>query len=211
MSIGTGIFLSTLLLVSITLFKIKGDSWNWRRIVKWVLAVSFVFLIALVVGERVHDYLEERPTIQTQFNGLQLNFLPGDVKFAKGEPNSAQDSERWIYDVGDAKLGEEASYFIKFKNGKVRFILYTANVWRVQEPYLLGFKIGSSYQEIQGKLGQPSYISKSADELQRMLSYDNLNAFFSFRQNQLIAYGIYQVSDGPMKFRDDPVKSETSK
>ena len=102
-------------------------------------------------------------------------------------------------------------YLIQFKEGRIRYILYTASESQIVNPYLLGFTLGASYQDVEEKLGQPSHLTNSTDELDRMFSYDKLNVFFSFKKGRAIAYGMYQPADGPMKFRDEAAGSAPSK
>jgi hypothetical protein len=55
-----------------------------------------VGLIALAVGGLfLYVKWPDRPTVQTEFFGLHLSDVSGDVKFLKGEPTVKEESDLW--------------------------------------------------------------------------------------------------------------------
>lgn len=208
MTIGTGIFLSAILLATAILFTVTKDRWNWKRIAKWGILTPIALVAILSAGAYSYDRWDSRARPQLSFDDVELGSVPADVKFIKGEPTSTDSPDRWIYNAGSGAAARDAAkYLIQFKDGRIRFILYTANETQIVTPYLLGFTMGARYQDIEEKLGPPSHIGKSADDLDRIFSYDKLNVFFSFKQGRVIAYGLYQPADGPMRFRNESAAS----
>lgn len=203
MSVGTAIFFAAVLVSAAILFAATKDRWNWKRIGKWSVLVPLG--VVAVVGGATYLYFlwESRPTPLASFTEIPLNATPADVRFIKGAPTKTDGPDRWIYNVGTGSApADAAQLLVQFEQGRIRFVLYTASDQQIINPWVLGFSIGSSYEQVLDKLGQPSHVANSADELDRMFSYGKYNTFFSFRQARLVAYGIYQPSFGPMAFRN---------
>jgi hypothetical protein len=212
MTLGTSIFLSTLMLSVVILFVVTKDRWNWKRIVRWAFVLPLGLAVIAAAGVYMYLHLQDQPKVQDDFFGIQLQATVADVKFTKGEPSAKDGEDRWIYNVGFSSDDEkDAQYLVQFKNGRVRFVIYSAEPSIIVNPYLLGFTIGSHYQEVQKKLGAPSHTATSADDLDRMLSYDRFNSFFSFRQSKLAAYGVFDPQEGPMRFRSEKSEPKSEK
>ena len=192
MTIGSGIFLSTILLSLVTIFVVTKDLWNWRRIAKWGLALPLAGALIIGAGVNLYEHLyerwEERLTAQTSFGRIALNAKKADVKFSRGEPTSTAGLDAWIYNAG-TELAEPgaAKYFVRFREGRIRFVLYTANDAQIVHPQLMGFTIGTPHERVIEKLGQPSNVANSANDLDRMYSYQTYNVFFSFTQGKLVS------------------------
>jgi hypothetical protein len=213
MTLGTSIVIAAVLLSVVILFAVTKDRWNWKRIIRWAVFLPLGLAVIAAVGVYVYLRIEERPKPQNEFFGIQLRAMAADVKFAKGEPSAKkEDEDRWIYYVGSSSAGREAGqYHVKFKNGRVRFVLYRAASPEISYPYLLGFTIGSSYQQVQEKLGSPSHTSTSSDDLARIFSYDRLNTFFSFSQSEVVAFGIFDPQTGPVRFISEKSEPKSEK
>ncbi|NWB32089.1 hypothetical protein [Pseudomonas gingeri] len=202
MSVGTGIFLSALLLSAVILFVATKDRWNWKRILKWGLLLPTTLAASLGIGLYIYDWQSDRPVSQVNFNNIPITATPADVKFLKGEPTSKEGDNRWLYNANhEPEASNPAKYIVKFKDNHIHYIMYFSGESIHYHPYLLGFSDGSSYEDVQTKLGTPSHTSQSYDELNRIISYDKLNVFFSFREGRVYAYGIYQPEFGPLKFQ----------
>lgn len=202
MSVGTGIFLSALLLSVVILFAVTKDRWNWKRILKLGLLLPTTFALALGIGLYIYDWQSDRPASQVQFNNIPITATPADVKFLKGEPTAKEGDDRWVYNANyEPEVSNQSKYIIKFKDSQIHYIMYFSGESIHYHPYLLGFSESSSYEDVQTKLGKPSHTSQSDDELNRIISYDRLNVFFSFREGRVYAYGIYQPKFGPLKFQ----------
>ena len=204
MSPGDGIFLSSVLLSVIALFAITKDRWNWKRISKWGTIGPIALAVVLGGGAYLYSRWVDRPTPQSKFGDIELTATPADVLFAKGEPQLRDSPDRWVYNAGSGSAAPNAAkYLVMFKDSRVRFVLYSASETQIVSPWFMGFDIGTSHERIVEKLGQPTNVSISENQLDRMFSYDRYNAFFSFSQGKLVAYGIYQPNTGPMAFRKE--------
>lgn len=206
MTVGTSIFLSALIISAAILFSVTKDRWNWKRLSRWVILLPTALIAFVVAVGYVYTAIKDRPKPQTQFFDISLRATPADVKFAKGEPTSKDGEDRWIYNVSNPQMpadAQPAQYLIQFKDGRVRFILYTAEKSQLDKPYLMDFTLGSSFNQINDKLGTPSYTSTSSDDLSRLLSYNKYNVFFTFEQAEVVAYGIFDSQGEPVKFKEE--------
>ncbi len=75
-------------------------------------------------------------------------------------------------------------------------IIHASDKSYYETPEIMGFKQGSSYEEIIKKLGDPSFISTSKDGLERILYFDNWNTFFDLTKGCVTIYGIYDSTKG---------------
>ena len=205
MTIGTSIFFSSLALSLVILFAVTKDRWNWRKIAKWLLGAPVLILSITAISFYLYDHWEERLRPQSEFFGIHLRAVQADVKFAKGEPTVVEKDGYWAYHVGTTASKDSAQYLVLFKDARVRSILYSTDGSEIINPYLLGFSHGDEYASVLKKLGPPSFVSVSSDELSRMLSYDSLNAIFVFRASRLETYGIFDPAHGPMRFNNEHV------
>jgi hypothetical protein len=144
------------------------------------------------------------------FFDVQLGASPADVRFALGNPDDivGEENKRWAYHVGDIDAKRSAMYFVRFRDGRVAEVFYLASRNSYSAPNFLGFTHGSDYSAVLERLGPPSFTSVTEDELTRMLSYEKLNVFFSFKASKLEAYGIYNPANGPMKFSVESAPTE---
>jgi hypothetical protein len=202
MSIGDGIFLSSVLLSIVGLYVATKDRWNWKRIAKWGVALPLVAAATIALGIWGYSAYQERPVAMGDFEGMKLTSTPADIRFLKGEPLAKHSTEdQWVYDAhsGSAQP-EDAVVLVKFRDGKVRHITYWANERQIVNPHLLGFSIGSEYDSVIKTLGEPSHISTSANGLNRILSFEKFKVFYDFEQGKVRAFGVFDPSTGPMKY-----------
>lgn len=214
MSVGDGIFLSAVLISIVGLYAATKDRWNWKRIAKWCLILPGAFLAILALGVWLYSAYDERPIAQGSFEGLKLGSTPADVRFLKGEPIAKHSTDdQWVYHAhSGAAQPEDAVVIVQFRNGKVRYINYWANEGQIVNPYLLGFTIGSEYDSVIKKLGQPSHISASANGLNRLLSFEKYNVDFEFERGKVKTYGIFDPTTGPLKYsKQDETPAATAK
>lgn len=203
MDVGTGIFLSSLFLGAVGLFVATKDRWNWKKIFLWPLGILVVILAIAYAGGYAYDQYKTRsvpPEKQTSLWGISLQATPADVKFAKGEPSSKLDEDTWRYllSAGDEGNG---SYIVRFKDGKVRFIIFDGPP--LHAPAVSGVSPNSSLTEIEALLGKPSNVSHSKDELQRIYSFERFNFVAGFAKGQIYGLGIYDPTTGPVKFNEN--------
>ncbi len=205
MTLGEGIFLSAVLLSAVGLFIATKDRWNWKRIVKWAIGLPLVLVAVLAAGLWGYAKFEDRPTAQTEFEGLRLAATPTDVRFLKGTPVERHSTDdRWVFPAqsGSAEP-DDAVLIVQFREGRLRHITYWANERQIFKPYLLGFTIGSDYEAVLKKIGEPSNVSASPDGLSRVLSFAKYNVFFEFERGQVRTFGIFDSKTGPVRFSEE--------
>ena len=212
MSVGDSIFLSAVLLSIVGLYAATKDRWNWKRLTKWVVSVPLILLVVLGLGVWAYSAYQDRPTAQNEFGGVTLAAPQADVRFAKGEPISKHsDENKWVYYAGSGSAKpQDAAYMIRFKDGKVRYVMYWGKLQQIVHPWLQGFTIDTSYETVLQKLGPPSHTATSPDGLERMLSYDKYHTFYSFVQAKIQGFGIYDPSSGPMEYTKSAIEPAAS-
>lgn len=87
MTLGTGIFLSTLIVSILLLYKWTRERWNWARGFKRF----FVFLVAISaitgLGFWGYDAYKNHVVKQTEYEGVKLGMSKDEVLYVKGEPD----------------------------------------------------------------------------------------------------------------------------
>lgn len=88
MSLGIGIFLSTLVLAVVIMYALTMNRWDWRKIfVRTAVSIGAVFVLSgIAVGLfLLKDRLLPIP-IQREYAGLHLGMTMAEVKYAIGYP-----------------------------------------------------------------------------------------------------------------------------
>lgn len=198
MEVGTGIFLGLVFVGMVTLYIVTKDRWNWRRLtIRGALGV--VALIGLLLfGTWGINLYENRIVPQTEFMGVKLADTQADVRFKKGKPHDDKDTEIAMYSDSSG----EFETVIIYRDGKIRKVQYVGKCGGCYNIHGLG--VGTTYEDVLEKLGQPSYLSASADNEMRIASFEKLNLMFQFAEGKVIGYGIYNVAFGPVKFSTKP-------
>ena len=194
MELGTGIFLSTLLVCLFLFYRLTKDKWNWKKIVVRVI-LGLVLAVAITAGG-VYAYKEYefRPRIYTEFDGIKISHTRSDIRFIKGAP-AAEDEDSMAY-----KDSSGLTHFITFKDEKVRTIMYIGESYYGHRLSEIG--MGNSYKNVVDKFGAPSLITNTQDDLERWLSYSNYNVFFVLKKNQVVRLGIFNSQYGDVGFKD---------
>jgi hypothetical protein len=199
MELGTGVFLSAVFLGTVALFIVTKDRWNWKKV--FLLPVVTILGLSVIGGTAVYFYnqYQSRPVLQTTLWGIALGASPAEVKFLRGEPSERISEDTWQFLLD--RIIDQGSYFVRFKDGKVRFIVYHGP--QLHAPTIAGISPYSSLQEIENKLGAPSFVSRSNDELRRWYSFDNFNVAALFEKGGVAAIGIYDAQTGPIRFQEE--------
>jgi hypothetical protein len=206
MELGTSVFLSAIFLGTVALFIATKDRWNWRRIFLWPVAAVLGLSIAGGTAVYIYDQYQSRPipvpvpvpVPQTSLWDITLGTSPAQIKFEKGQPSEIKGNE-WLYLLG--REAGDGGYVIGFKDWKVRLIIYYGT--RSSAPTIAGVSPYSSLSEIENKLGAPSFVSRSKDELQRWYSFDKFNVGVLFEKGEVVALGIFDPEAGPIRFVDE--------
>jgi hypothetical protein len=90
MDIGTGIFLSSLVLASLALFAFTKDRWPWRRIFLWPLLIVLGLSILGFSVYYIFRAYESRPKPVTEFKGFKLGEKFSDAVFRHGLPKRSE-------------------------------------------------------------------------------------------------------------------------
>src|SRR5262245_61539470 len=90
MSLGTGIFLSSLVLATVILYGFTKVRGRWGKMIGWTLLVVIGGVAAVTAIGQIRQYWEEwfPPQLgrQTQYAGLKLGISPQEVMYIKGYP-----------------------------------------------------------------------------------------------------------------------------
>lgn len=202
MSLSISILLSAILLSSVALYIATKDRWNWKKIILWPL-LGIVFLSVIAgIGFWIYTAVSGRPNIQNEFWGISLQATKGDIKFLKGQPTEINDGDDiWVYVSKDSFLDQKTTHVIFFKGNKIRSILCSGSY--LYAGTIEGLGIGSTHETIIKKFGEPSYISLSEDDLERIVSFNKYQVFFSVRENKVDDFGIFNPEFGPMVFKNE--------
>ncbi len=199
MTLGTSIFLSALLLGVIALYIATKDRWNWKKIILWPFFGITVLSILAGLGLYIYSQIQDRPAVQNTFWDIPLSSTKEDVIFLKGAPTKRDKDGRWIYRL-KREFGRESAFTIQFKENNIHYVACLGTDF-LTSPHLQGMRVGSKYESMINKFGRPSFVSRSEDELERILSFENYNVFFWLEQNKVISYGMYNPRFGPVEFR----------
>lgn len=202
MTVGEGIFWGAIVLALVGLYATTKDRWKWKRIAKWGVGIPAALLVLGGLGTWAVNTYGERAQPKHVFGGVTLASSEGDVRFAKGEPSKVVEPGLWVYYAGSGSAKtESAGYVVRFKDGKVRYVSYLASSDQIVTPDLQGFTMGAAYARVLDKLGPPDHVATSDDGLQRIVSYDKLNTFYTFEKAEVRELGIYDPSTGPLLFK----------
>lgn len=212
MSVGTGIFLSSIVAAALFLFLRTRDRWNWKKIAIWFAII--VIAVPAAVSGLMYSYAlwQAQPQRQNEFWGVSLQDTEEDVKFKKGvasdTPNQKIGTPQWVYALNSngsiipkINKGDIASqvYLVRFAARRVRYVLCIAGDLPTI-PKLGGIGSRSSLDDIEETLGQPTYVSRFSDETERWYSFDRYNVAFAFKQGRMSGVGVYDPSSGPVRF-----------
>jgi hypothetical protein len=85
MTIGFGIFLSTLALCSLLLYRWTYQRWNWKKI--FFTGVLCALSLCVLAGGAIwaYHYWTNRPTVQNSYAGVSLGMSKEEVTYIKGQ------------------------------------------------------------------------------------------------------------------------------
>jgi len=113
MGIGIGIFLGLVFIGTTYLYTQTRDSWNWRKIWKWIgVGILALIVIPLAVGSivwvysSISDYYASKPKVISSLHGLNLGEKLSDVEFKlplKIDEHQRNPEDMVNYEVVDQK------------------------------------------------------------------------------------------------------------
>lgn len=184
-----------------------------RRVLKPIFFLLVFIIVAIgLIQTAKYYYTELYLEPQTEFYGIKLLDKKTDVRLVKGTPHKEGENV-WEYDLSDdnylASYGNLGWLLVRFEGGAVKKIgIISGHTGFSQgfENHNMFQKIYSSldsyssfefmpyqksYNQILERFGEPSLNSISDDKSTRTITYNDLNIFFSFKKNEVIAYGVF--------------------
>lgn len=193
MSLGTGIFLSALIIVIVILYGLTKDRISWKTLI--IRFFGGLVVLATLSGLTFWGYYEysNRITTQYAFMGLNLSDSKSDIKFKMGKPDETNEFS-WTY---KGSTGNN-DITIFFEEDKIHAVIIGGTCRYCGNLYQLG--IGDSYKKVLERIGEPSKIIKSNDDLSRVMVYETYNMAFFLAKNEIIFYGIYNPEIAPFNY-----------
>lgn len=216
MTLGLGIFLSTLLVVFVLLYRWYGEQWKLARKLKITSLVLVVVLVVGFAGVWGYNAWENRPQMQTGYYGVQLGMNANEVLYVLGQPSSvseppAKGEQGWpitkFEDIPkDKTIRDYISWFYEGDQVKprvdIRFLLATKKVravacYATATQYchaVNGVGIGTTEEAVIKQLGEPSE-TKMQDTV-KILKYKNQRVSFFLAQKAVYMIVVADL-DGP--------------
>jgi len=195
MSVGTGIFLSSIFIGIVVLYLSTKDRWNWKRGAKW-LGLAFV-AVCIIGGIGVWGFLHtsqpiidslSMPKVQTNLWELELGMSEADLIFKKGKAitnvSRKNDKQTILYDYKD----REGRWFVGVSNKKVVSIMLVGEKFSFRK--LQDISFGSSLDQLTDKFGEPTRMKEADDHTARTFFFDKYNLMFWLEKGKVIGYGI---------------------
>lgn len=228
MTIGTGIFLSTLCLIA--LYLCKSIKFNWKRLLKVSLLVIFagvLFGFLCFIASSAYDQKYKFfPVKQNDYADISLGMTMSEVKYLKGSPSfviekgTPNSRIHFILGLNELKPEQKIEGFSGWgyeeKDSNHRLEIYFDSEGKIKSvfchsigfmacPRLLGIWDGISEGELVKRIGKPT-IEKISDSAIKIMQYEDLNITFFLKKGQvyLMQMGIYQGS-----FQDVPIKKQS--
>lgn len=186
MTVGTGLFLSTLLVLTVAiLWQITAHK-KWRVAGKVsAIGSALLILLGVVVYSWIYfSNLPSPPTVTTELVGIKLGMTPVEVKLKLGQPVSISDPEM---------EGERIRIDIYYSTAAIVFYgsdKYTTKAEIIctsdRSNDLLGISGYDGESKIIERLGDPDATSIRKDGLAKMISYSKWNATFQIEKGEIV-------------------------
>jgi hypothetical protein len=213
MSLGTGIFLSSILLALVLLYVTTKDRWGWRRFAKRIgVFVLLLVVIAVLVGGGFYLWSNLPVGQQAHYAGLEIGNSPEEVMYRKGSPptvfgelNNETGFEGWQRLIDTTKLEKgktiqdygEWSYSLPSGRIDVTFSTDKTAVIAIQCfssdrlsrcPTLAGITDGDREEEVVRIFGAPD--SSRISGVTKTLAYRKIGVSFTLEQQKVYMLGI---------------------
>jgi hypothetical protein len=215
MSLGSALFLSSLVIALVMLYGITKDRWRWRIFAKRAILTLVAIAVltgAIVGGLYVWSQLPPFLTQQTEYEGLRLGIGPDEVIYIKGFPPTVYGE---VETEGDYKGFQPTFETEKLEKGKnvrdYRAWAYNGDHSRIDVtfnkektaviviqcyssdklsrcPPILGVRDGDSEKVVVQRLGEPA-ISRIEGAVKYM-NYPSLGINFHLEKEQVYFMGI---------------------
>jgi len=205
MTLGLGIFLSSLFLGIIYLFVSTKDRWNWKKIL-FIWPLYFVLVVGVIggAGFYIYNYYESKTKIYDTYLNISLNASENDLIFIKGDGYDVKkydSGKNNIYIAYQENKKNEYTHNIRLKEGKVWRISCSSN--RSYDcPPINKISLNYTTSEVEERLGKPDYESSNDDSTERLWVYERLNVYMNLKQGKIVSIGIFDPSLGLPKYAD---------
>lgn len=187
MTVGEGIFWSTILVVSFIYIALITKHNRWLGFFK-VVAVIILLGALIGVGAWLYSRYQDRPQIVTSLNSISLGMSEVDVTLAKGEPDQISDLDATpdgfrkflIYN----KIGDSYTYAIL--RGSKESMIVTEICDKGGYGEVLGFGVQTPINRIIEKLGEPASVSINKNGTEKLISYPRWNSAFELAQGSVM-------------------------
>jgi len=206
MSVGLGIFLSTVVIALVLFYRFTQDRLNWKKIIRSIgLALGSLMLMGAIIGTGIFVYNTVKSTPSKQFGyfDLKIGMSMPEVQYVKGDPTNVLEAE--IKDGGQAvvpvnalKQGDKIENYwfwaYELNDGLRLDVVFDKKTKRLLEiacysrganecPPLLGISDGTNEDDLVAKLGHPT--REKMDGSAKVMDYDKLGAHFYLTKKQV--------------------------
>ncbi len=200
MTLGTGIFLSVIIIALLTLYLKTCNRWNWKKLVKRFVIVVIV-LIAGITGVIIYDDLKHdfanRPKILSSYENASFGMTREEIIYGFGEPQIADTQltknnqpEVYIYTTNKGQFNESNIGITFDDNDKVDSIgCYSSYEYGCDS--IFGVQIGDNEESVFKKLGPPT-SSEIVDKTQKRVIYEKYRIKLIFTKKILTFIQIYK-------------------
>ena len=114
MTLGLGIFLSTVVIATLLLYRWTGNHWNWNKIRRRALTIVGVFAfsgVLLAIAVMTYDRWQSRAKVITSLKGVSLGDKLSEVAFRHGS------FEKQLKNVDSVEQYEDEEYHFQTEVG----------------------------------------------------------------------------------------------
>lgn len=187
MTVGEGIFWSTVLVLAFASVVLLTKHKRWRTFWK-VVVVSLVLGAFVGVGVWLYLRHQDRPQVMDSLNGITLGMSEVEVTLAKGKPD--QISELDTTEDGFRKFllykGSQDDFTYAIVRGPERAMSVTDICDKGGYGKVLGFGDYTSEKRLVEKLGAPASTSINKEGTEKLLTYPQWNAAFEIAKGSVI-------------------------
>jgi len=200
MSLGLGIFLSSLFLGIIFLFVSTKDRWNWKKILL-IWPLYFVLVVGVIGGGGfyIYNHYENKPITYDTYWDIPINSNITDILFLKGKASSISHAENYEQKEMTYMENDDTYYDIRINDNNLigiscrinKYSFFSNGFTPLKCASINDININSRVDEIKALLGDPSSEFVSDDKLKRVWVYEKYRTYFVLKKSAVITLGIY--------------------
>ena len=190
MTLGTGIVVSTCLVLAFIAIYLVSKHHKWKLVFK---LLGGLIVIGAIAGVGIWFYLEQenKPKVATELAGIKLGMPLVDITLSKGKPDvtsdleESEETDNFFTQTLEYKNSSDSTLYI-YLNG----MKDSLKVFRIcdfnSSSRVLDFNKYSYEEKIVEKLGNPSAVSIQADGNRKVISYPQWHAAFEIEKGKVI-------------------------